>query len=189
MSDTATVETTETLNETETPTDVTEGTEEEKETRTRYSGPVMVEGGDEEEIDLNTVAGRGRPSVDLTPYIETLKDNFKKNEQTPWKDANGKRHAKRPETNKVVKIIFVEPVEALSSVKSRFNSAGAECKIGIRWVLEEVEEVVPADGNTSDMKTRVRLGLVAAERREGVGRKPAAKSTPIDSQSEGEPTK
>lgn len=184
MSDTATVETPETINETETPSDVTEGSEEEKETRTRYSGPVMVEGGDEEEIDLNTVAGRGRPSVDLTPYIETLKDNFKKNEQTAWKDADGKRHPKRPETHKVVKIIYVEPVEALSSVKSRFNSAGAECKIGIRWVLEDVEEVISPDG---DSKTRVRLGLVAAERREGVGRKPASTkpSTPIDSQSEG----
>lgn len=141
---------------------------EEAEKRTRYSGPVVLEAlGDEEaEVNLEELPGRGRTPIDLTPYIEVLRDNFKKN-------------AKRPDTNKIAWSTLVTPPEAVSSVKSRFNTAGTQTeirhegktvKVGIRWVGEVLETVVSPEGDQVD---RVKLSLVAVVRAEGRGRKPA----------------
>ena len=142
---------------------------EEAETRTRYSGPVNLDpiGEEEETVNLEELPGRGRAPIDLTPYITVLRDNFKKN-------------AKRPDTAKVAWSTYVAPPEAVSSVKSRFNTAGTQTeirhegkdvKVGIRWVSEILETVQNPDGDQYD---RVKLSLVAVVRAEGRGRKPGS---------------
>ena len=119
---------------------------EEEAKRTRYTGPVMLEEVGEEEVDTTTSGlGRGRPSIDLSPYEEILKANFKAN-------------AKLPAEKKVAKVFKVN-TEAVSTVKSRFNTAGANVKVGITW-----QTVDNADGTTT-------VKLVAGKRLEGRGRK------------------
>ena len=120
--------------------------EEANKRRTRYTGPVNLEEIGEEEIDTTTTGlGRGRPSVDLTPYEKVLKVNFKQNVNLP------------PE-KKVAKVYRVNS-DAVGTVKSRFATAAANVKVGITW-----SQVDHGDGWST-------LKLVAGKRLEGRGRK------------------
>lgn len=115
--------------------------------RTRYSGPVVLEELAEEVVDSTTSGmGRGRPAIDLKPYEEMLAGNFAKN-------------SNRPADSKLAIVLGVN-TEAVSTVKSRFNTAAANINVGVQY-----RAVDNGDGTT-------KLSIVVGKRAEGRGRKP-----------------
>lgn len=127
--------------------------------RTRYTGAgadfealVVL---DEEEILNEDLASRaGRPSVDLTPYKQEVSRNFAKNKNSE-------------KTGKSVAYTVVVDTEAVSTLKSRFGSAAAELKVGLRWFTAEVPNTKTEESPNG--KTKVQF--VAGKRLEGRGRK------------------
>jgi hypothetical protein len=144
-----------------------ETTDEDKEKRVRYSGPVLLDfdGAEDEVVDTTTLSlGRGRPAIDLSPYQGALSANFGKNigrnakEKIAWKS----------KTN----------TPSVSTVKSRFNAAGAKMEppIGINW-LNDVVLVEPVDGSDDPNEQGVTLiSFIATKRIVGRGRKPKAEN-------------
>ena len=120
--------------------------------RTRYTGPVeLVELG-EEAVDLSSSGlGRGRPSVDLSPYKKILTENYGKNF-----DKNGKN--KSADGTRVMWFCQVT-LEAVGTVKSRFNTAAAEVNLGVTYSVEDL-------GNG-----QAKVGVTAQKRAVGRGRK------------------
>jgi hypothetical protein len=140
-----------------------ETTDEDKEKRTRYSGPVLLdfEEAEDEIVDTTTLSlGRGRPAIDLSQYQQALSSNFGKNlgkgpkEKIAWKS----------KTN----------TPAVSTIKSRFNAAGAKMDppIGINWLNDKVIQE-PVEGSDDPNEQGVTLiSFIATKRIVGRGRKP-----------------
>lgn len=133
---------------------MTNETTDQESKRTRYTGPVeLVEIG-EETVDITTSGlGRGRPSVDLSPYKKVLTDNYGKN-FTP---------AGKPKNEEGKRIFWFCQVqsEAVGTVKSRFNTAAQEINVGVTYSVEDL-----GNGLT-------KVGVSAQKRAVGRGRKPA----------------
>jgi hypothetical protein len=116
--------------------------------RTRYSGPINLELAGEEEIDTSTSGmGRGRPATDYSQYEKALANNYAKN-------------AGR-EGNKKVALVYRVNADAVSTVRSRFNTAAKNINVGVTYSQDE-----PDDNGM------VTLRIVAGKRLEGRGRKP-----------------
>lgn len=125
---------------------ITDEGEEVETKRTRYTGPVNLTEMGEEEIDVTTSGlGRGRPSIDLSQYEKTLSSNYAKN-------------AKRPNEKKLAWTCQVND-EAVSTVKSRFNTAAANIGVGVTYGIEAM-----GNGQT-------KISIVAGKRAQGRGRK------------------
>lgn len=142
--------------------DDTETDSDDKEKRTRYSGPVLLDfdSAEDEVVDTTTLSlGRGRPAIDLSPYQAALSANFGKNvgkgpkEKIAWKS----------KTN----------TPAVSTIKSRFNAAGAKMTppIGINW-LNDVVLSEPIDGSDDPNEQGITMiSFIATKRIVGRGRK------------------
>jgi hypothetical protein len=145
----------------------TEDVENGKEKRTRYSGPVMLdfEQAEEEIVDTTTLQlGRGRPAIDLAPYQQALSQNF------------GRNIGRSPKEKIAWKSVINTP--ALTTIKSRFNSAGAKMEppIGINW-LADVVLSEPVEGSDDPNEQGVtQVSFVATKRIIGRGRKPKPSS-------------
>ena len=107
--------------------------------RTRYTGEVILQ---EVKVDRKvnlTETGKGRPAIDLKAYETALAKNFASNKKNP------------PESQDPYCLEVNS--EAVSTVKSRFNTAAANIDLGVRWPI--VEDL----GNGMTL-----LGLVATKR-------------------------
>jgi hypothetical protein len=140
---------------------------ENKEKRTRYSGPVLLdfEQAEEEIVDTTTLQlGRGRPAIDLAPYQQALASNF------------GRNVGRSPKEKIAWKSQINTP--ALTTIKSRFNSAGAKMDppIGINW-LNDVVLSEPVEGSDDPNEQGItQVSFVATKRIIGRGRKPKPSS-------------
>ena len=160
------------------------------ERKSRYTGALSIDTMVDEEIDVTAVENRGRPEIDLTPYVERVAKNYSLN-------------VNRPKTGKVQAAGLFRS-DAIGTAKSRFSAAAKELSdsgnyvkgVGLSWFAtdtgdlvfdeetgaqvfatktnSETGEVTPEfDDNGNPIPvTIVKLGFVAGERIEGRGRKP-----------------
>ena len=162
---------------------------EERKRAERFKGEISLEGFEDEKADLTDTSNRGRPSIEIEPYVNIVYRNYVAN-------------VGRPENDKI-QAANTWAVEAEGTVRSRFGMAakwltdagtdpenendddngkyfGAFPKgVGLSWFRQVIDEDYAAERNLPDNRIgMVRLGFVAGDRLEGRGRKPKSQSEP-----------